>query len=489
MFTRAKSFENSLIRINQLPPEVFSLIPDYYHEGERDRTVITMSHVCRRWRNVLLSRSSLWTRLDFVNIDKTQTYIQRLGSSPPRIYLRDPGLEDEQFAPIIPHIPRLKSLAVIGCYPNFMEHFRCRAPLLEKLVIHVCEIYAVVVDDTLFGGDFSSLRKLVLCGVTISFPWKNLGNLQVADLDLSEARKTYRTTEILNFFEAAPLLRKVWLSCSMLDPSDAPPDRIVPLCHLKVSTINVQPLPSIILTHLHIPNGASLTSEIRYSDNPPLSDYLQNRSQNFGNISDVRAINLDFSSLNAQVRLSGPSGSLRVTDASSRRRAHPDLERRTFSSLDPILSTTQRLMISGYGLRRGELSGVEDCPVLRTLFSTENLRTLVLVGCAETAFTRVLDPEQQPSDLVACPNLEEVVLYAEVQRQFDFEQFARMARNRSMRGAKLSRIAFINRDPILDELVGGFREVEEHVGHVDYRVEQVYPAWDKIPSESGYERE
>ena len=50
---------NSFPPINRIPPEILSLIPDYYGEDDTDRNLITSTHVCRRWREVLISRSSL----------------------------------------------------------------------------------------------------------------------------------------------------------------------------------------------------------------------------------------------------------------------------------------------------------------------------------------------------------------------------------------------------------------------------------------------
>ena len=57
-----------------------------------------------------------------------------------------------------------------------------------------------------------------------------------------------------------------------------------------------------------------------------------------------------------------------------------------------------------------------------------------------------------------------------------------MAEERASRDAKLSSITIVG----LDELVPGTEvfQLREHVGHVEYRVDDALPDWDTIPSES-----
>ena len=67
----------------------------------------------------------------------------------------------------------------------------------------------------------------------------------------------------------------------MPDSSGTPPGRIVCLRHLKVFTLSTTSPCSILLHHLRIPIGASLTSRLSSSDGEsPLRDYLPERSPN-----------------------------------------------------------------------------------------------------------------------------------------------------------------------------------------------------------------
>ncbi|KAF9643012.1 hypothetical protein BDM02DRAFT_3074673, partial [Thelephora ganbajun] len=77
-----RSMENNFAPINQIPPEVFFPIPRYWNERDMDKNLIVLTHVCHGWRKALVGHSSLWTRLDCADAEKTRTYIERSKSLP-----------------------------------------------------------------------------------------------------------------------------------------------------------------------------------------------------------------------------------------------------------------------------------------------------------------------------------------------------------------------------------------------------------------------
>ena len=54
------TMKNGFAPINWIPPEVFSLIPKHWSHAEMDKNLITLIHMCRGWRELLIDRSSLW---------------------------------------------------------------------------------------------------------------------------------------------------------------------------------------------------------------------------------------------------------------------------------------------------------------------------------------------------------------------------------------------------------------------------------------------
>lgn len=485
-----RSMKNSFALINRIPPDILSFLPDFYdgdddEEGGgegKDKDIIALTHVCCRWRDTFISRPSLWNRLDLGNVDKTRTYLQRSRSFPLKIHLGWREAIDEAAILIIPHIRRLQSLTIRAQYlPSVLGHFRLDTPLLERFSIQIPGEFQPnpLLDSSLFNADISSLRELRLEGVTTHFPWTNLANLQV--VSLGSDFYSYGMTRILDFLESAPLLHTLSLRYQLPHSSDASPNRVVSLPHLKALTIDADLPHSVLLRHLHIPVGASLTSKGDFNGGTPLIDYLPEIPPNLENLSHITAINLLFLPRRTFTQLTGPSGSLRVLPSWIHDPPNA-IDRYILSSLGrPTLSKIGRLVVSSY--KHARSIEVEECPIFRSLSSANNLRTLVLVDCQHLPFVLALDPKQNPSDPVLCPNMEELVLYAnDWLGQLPDECFLDMARNRALRGAKLSSITFVDRR-------GGDRKemvlkLKEHVDRVECRADDALLDWDHIPCEN-----
>ena len=162
------------------------------------------------------------------------------------------GQEASQFSLVIPHISRIRSLMILaGAIPDLLRHFRCHPPLLEELDINITLLPTLTIDNAMFGGDLSPLRRLTLIGVVTHLPWRNMANLTVFKLHCPLMYEV-AVTRILDFFESVPLLNTVDVTNSIPDSSDAPPGRTVSLRHLKTLSIATGPVHST-LSHLRIP--------------------------------------------------------------------------------------------------------------------------------------------------------------------------------------------------------------------------------------------
>ena len=99
----------------------------------------------------------------------------------------------------------------------------------------------------------------------------------------------------------------------------------------------------------------------------PLLKYLRGTSPNIENLSCITAINFLFGPYAKYAKLSGPSGSLRISGW----RGNPAIpstamDDQILRALGPrILSTTKRLTISD--CKHPELADVEEWPIFRTL--------------------------------------------------------------------------------------------------------------------------
>lgn len=112
----------------------------------------------------------------------------------------------------------------------------------------------------------------------------------------------------------------------------------------------------------------------------------------------------------------------------------------------------------------------------------KNLRTLVLTKCYDLPFILALNPGANSSEVVPCPNLEDLVLYVESRDQFHFKPLISMAKKRGLRDAKLSSIVIVDLGELrLGKEVAELTKYITRVEYVGYVVDNIVPDWDNIP--------
>ena len=466
-----RSIKNTFAPINRIPPEVLSLIPDYCDKGEGP---ITLTHVCHYWREIFISRASLWTFLNCSNLYKTRVYIERSRGSPLEIYFITLHHHDA-FLLTIPHIGRFKTLTLYGPSGDILrltEHFGSPAPLLEKLEITALGPHPTVLKSSLFGGNLSSLHELYLSGALIDTPWQNLSNLTTFDFRWISGNKI-SVTQLLDCFEHAPLLRKIQLMESLPDSSNAPIERAVSLLHLRLLEISAHVPHSILLNHLLIPTGAFMVLRSGFGDGSlPIPDHLPGSLDNLGNISHTTSISIHVCS-GIRMWFNGPSGGLYVDGSRFTPYASDD---RIFWPLNHFrTSTTERLAISqDHDLEHPE---VGESGAYRILLLMNNLRTLRLTGCIILSFVLALNPDRNVSSTVVCPGLQELILIGD-EEGFFTDELLEMAKGRASRGAKLSTISIIYPREFIS---AGVFNLEGYASRVEHRMDATPPTWDTIP--------
>jgi len=488
VLSMVRSMKNDFALINRIPGAVLRLIPTYLEcqDTETGKDLIMLTHVCRGWRELFTSHPSLWTRLDFTNVDKTRAYIERSRSLPLDVvvckseYNDNYCLEDALLL-AVPHIKRFKSLTISGTsdpLQHLTKHLTLPAPFLRELTIDLYCDSTPVLNSALFNGVLLSLRTLTLGGVVTHLPWKNLWSLTTFKLGCtSENRVT--VIQLLNFFESAPRLRDITLHHAIPTSSNAPSSRVVPLPHLENLTIFANSAHSILLNHLSIPAGASLVLRFGFrGDKSPLPDYLPKSIKNLPNLFRITAVNLCLERTEKFVHLIGPSGGLYIFGYPVEMTPSLDLDRRILHSLNYFsLHMTRSLAITEY--EPSTLTEINKSPPYHILLHMSDLHTLTLTRCNNLPFILALNPDYNPSKLVPCPNLEELVLYVETRNEFNIPELMNMAKERASKGAKLRSVTIVG----LGELVPGKEvfKLRKHVAHVEYRFEENPPKWDSTP--------
>jgi hypothetical protein len=479
-----RSMKNTFAPINRTPPEVLALIPDYC---DTDEELVKLTHICRSWRGVFISRASLWTSLDCASVDQTRVYLERSKASPLDIRL---GAERypkcDALLLTAPHTGRLKALTLtLSSFSQgileLTEQFGYPASLLEKLEICFLGTSTTIAESSILYGNLLSLRELRLSGVLTDLSWTNLTNLTTFDFRQVPSNRA-SVTRLLDFFERTPLLCKITLIDSLPEASDAPAKRVVSLPNLRLFRISDQPAHSILLNHLRIPTGASVKLKFQFSgEKSPIPDYVPGSLDNLRNISHVTSVILDFS-LGMAIQLKGPSGGLYVLGRwVGGGLTPPILDHRILRSLTQLhISTTARLAIIQYGTL---VHSKTEKSAYQTLLLMSNLRTLTLSDCDDPSFIFALNPDHSTANTVVCPELEELVLYVrDRQQKFCIEQLLAMVEVRASRGAKLLVVVIVSpREFIPAEKVFGLKS---YVSRVEYRLDNVAPRWDALPGEA-----
>ena len=448
--------------INRIPPEILALIPDFLDTDEKDEDVITLTHVCRAWRGIFISRSSLWADIDCEDREKTLVYFERSRSSPINLSLdrHDHMFPDDPFFEIIPHaIGRLVSLFIWGGPENLQDitgHLCRPAPLLEELAIRSFNIdRSNMLPPALLDGDLSSLHKLYLESVRTELPWRKMVNLTSFVLGRTLPGEV-SVRQLLDFFEGAPHLRDINLYSATLTPG-AQNGRVVTLaCLKKMAIVDCGPSSSL-LDYLLIPVGAALTMQADLTGSL-VGEILPRSLDNLRNLSNFTTIQLSNGGPYPRMNFGGPNGRVNVI-LTNTRVEWTGLMLESLTELDT--SKMERLVIDrGLSQTRERLH--------QALLPMINLRTITLSKCGgPQIFIQALQPGTSSSEVVVCPKLEELVLVPRLgEGSYGIRNVIRMAAARASRGMKLGTVRISCRQDELDPVY--VSELGQHIRHVEY---------------------
>ncbi|KAF9789174.1 hypothetical protein BJ322DRAFT_1041339 [Thelephora terrestris] len=447
VFRLIRSLRNALAPINKMPPEILTLIPDLWYYWI-DSQLIALTHVCRTWREMFTSRSSLWTRVDCNNADKTRVFLERSKSSPINVSLSRGGPlpPDDPFFQIDHRaVKRLVSLHIDVTAEKYLRCITPRlfhpAPLLENLSIYIPrEEPHHALTATLFGGDLSSLKGLDLTRIRTELPWRNMVNLTIFELAHTPPGEI-STTQLLDFFESAPRLQEVtllYVSPTSIDQDE----RLVSLACLKCLEIYDDQPVSPFICHLLIPVGANLS--ININPDSGVDDHLPISINNLRNLLNFTKLLLYVQDLDWQIEMIGPSGEVNMN---STLRGGPTrlllgfldwVNTSTASTVELILKITSRERLPH------ELAH-------RLLSPMNLLRTLTISPCITPCpFIQALNPDLNSESVLVCPRLETLVLprsetiilpiYGRVTVGPDIEI---MEAARELRGAKIKSVQIV----------------------------------------------
>jgi len=386
-----------------------------------------------------MSHPLLWTRLGCANVDKTRVYINRSKSSPLEICLGTDGLGrfcKGAFLATVPHLGRLKTLSVFersSVLQVLVGHFSRPFPLLRVLKIGLAHKPTLTLPSTFSNGDLSSLCELILERCLMPLSWRGLENLTTFHLSHIPEGEIL-LAHFLVFFESAPRLHHIRLHYSIPNSPNSPPERLLSLPHLKKLSILMDPLCFVLLNHLSIPSGASVVLQSHFSGaRSPILDHLPKPLDNFHNLSHITVMNLCFGPDQRAVKLNGPSGELYASGCWERECVSP------YHGTNQLLwflnrfdtSRCQLLRISQYSQKPHFSRRIVAWATYQFLLPMCNLQTFALTHCNNLPFILTLNPDKNPSGIVLCPTLGEIILWISRSDELHIDELLNMVQGRA----------------------------------------------------------
>jgi hypothetical protein len=233
----------AIAHIGRLPPETLAAIffrlskqapEDEWCTPDLIPDILSVTHVCRFWRQVAINTQDLWTEITMATPELVETFLERSGVAPLNVVLRF-GLETtERFEHLLkavaPHAHRFWRLSVstpLGSDYDPLAAFTEQAYLLDRL--------AESNRRSAFGEQANQLRELV---IHAGGPWSQhqFGNLTSLHITLWNA--SIQHSAFPSFFEMlrrCPVLEEIFVWWNVWDVVTEMPAQLptVPLHHLR----------------------------------------------------------------------------------------------------------------------------------------------------------------------------------------------------------------------------------------------------------------
>jgi len=280
-----------------------------------------MTHVCRSWRNTLLSTPSLWTQIDFSTSMSKQAkgFLGRSGNQLLDIhqFLEDEDHVEPFLSTTLRNIHRVRWLDIDSFFPHLermLIRFTEPAPNLEYLEITNNPNITgrdMKFDNTIFGGRLPKLTSL-----SLHYLRTNLRGFDFPSLKrfVFTTGTNISVQDLASFFERCPLLEFIQISLSYSpQPPVAPPGERVRLAALNELKFDHTASTSGLLDHLVLPKCTNVMLKGQFTGET-LDQYGEPAARihpsSIDHISVTRGITKAIAMPNSCI-LSGPNGNLR----------------------------------------------------------------------------------------------------------------------------------------------------------------------------------
>ena len=448
--------------------------------------LITMTHVCRSWRNALLSTPSLWTQIDFSTYESKQAegFLNRSGEQLLDIYQAFISEEDTEpfLSTTLPNTHRLQRLEIASYLPDLesvLKRFTRPAPELECLEI----TNAIDITDrdmgfhsTIFEGRFPKLLSLSLHWLHMNLPSFSFPSLKRFNFMTGTNIPVERLT---SFLERHPLLEYIQISVPCVVVGlPAPPRKRVQLDALKELRFNELACSSGLLNHLSLPKCTEVVLEglftgAEFDDNGCPAARVHPSSIDHLPVTRgiTKAVAMPISCI-----LSGPGGNLRFWCF---RGTRENFDAEFFTSFSPISVSEIRELWVGHRDRSSTSPRPwEQTPAgVRGAFGVlTKVEDLTIVNCDTMPFFSTLGATVDGGVLL--PRLRKLTIYVG-RGDLDVSALIQCAEARKEHFQPIGEVVVVFEDEPEGDFVEGAQLLRAFVGGLIYRVGQApRTTWD-----------
>jgi len=411
-----------------------------------ERDLIAASHVCRHWRDTLMSSPRLWTKFQCIDVARTLQYLAR--SEPVPINIIADYVSDIQAVIALEAATDRFGSLTLRLQPfdllQVFRHFATPAPALERLEISATHrgggpAFRPAIPATFLGGSTHALKSLILHGINTKLGFSEFPAL--TRLTLITNMQVFDMSELFGVFASARLLEEV--SVQFSGPTAPIPEGqgVIRLpCMKKLGFSNtVGEFPRGLLALLVLPSVEEIKLEISLpgEDARTMRDFLPTRLQNFPHLLKVDSLKLDVPHAHCNTKFSGPGGFISIHASRSGNREQNDgFQSHWLNSLEPMsIADVKDLTLRSYYPEESS----DMCPVLKSLKTLDGLRSLVVERCDNTAVFEALSPTKKGSILF--PHMESLVFQIIMEPTAIFPNLTNMAQARSQAGFPLNKIS------------------------------------------------
>ena len=286
LFTR----RNALMPISLLPPEILAhvfhllVLEDPPFSRRRNLGWITVTHVCRHWRQVALDDTSLWARIRDTptNTKWISEMLARAKNAPLDIEFNDVGRSSPKALLMTPsHLFHTRQFRIhspsMVHFDSVRDIFSWEAPALEHFEITVTAYSCIDFRDLggimLFRGHAPRLRTFSISQVVI--PWSLIPRGQLTQLTIAcvngDDYSPGDLNQLIDLLVNCPALEVLALeSCLPSQLAEFPPDQIIRFPHLSrlrlrgstsriMNMLKMLKLPSSTTLHLNCASETAST--------------------------------------------------------------------------------------------------------------------------------------------------------------------------------------------------------------------------------------